>query len=288
MKALYELLPSTISGLIFDLPIAELRLRIGKPLYFYNGKVWRIVNQSDLSGPYIVSQADIDYILGIASGYSIYSINDCIIKGFVHYKGGIRIGIGGEGVLAENQLNTVKFISFLTIRVPREVIGCADRVIDKILFKNNFKNTLLISPPAGGKTTMLREIARLTSNSGKNVLIIDERFEITATYKGVPTMNVGWCTDVISGIPKTIAYENIIRSMNPDVIFTDELYQKSEIDAIIDACRTGVSVGATLHADNENVLNYGIFKPLNDIFKVIIVLSKKKSAGTIEKVIVND
>lgn len=287
MKALIKLLPNTIGILISELSVAELRLRAGKPLYCYDGAKWRMITEYDSDKPYIVSQADIDYILGIASGYSVYSINDCLVRGFIHYEGGIRIGIAGEGVMSGSQLSTVKNIAYMTIRVPREVFGCADKVIGKIIKNNNFKNTLLISPPAGGKTTMLREIARLTSNTGKNVLIIDERFELTASHKGIPTLDVGCCTDVISGVPKTIAYENTIRAMNPDVIITDELYQKIEIDAIVDACRTGVKVAASLHAINEDVLNFGIFQPLNDVFEIIIVLSKQKCAGTIEKVIEN-
>ncbi|MEG1613296.1 MAG: ATPase, T2SS/T4P/T4SS family [Clostridia bacterium] len=283
METLERLLPIGMLNAIYGLRICELRLRIGKPLRIYNGSVWSDARIGDVL--YIVSKSDVDYIIGVASGYSVYSINDSLVRGYLHYEGGIRIGVAGEGVMDGAKLTTQKYLSYLTIRVPTEVKGCADKIFNKICDKGEFKNTLVISPTAGGKTTMLREIARLTSNSGLNVLVIDERFELCAEVKGLPTFDIGVNTDVISGVPKLIAYENTIRAMNPDVIISDEVFKKEEIDAVIDACRAGVKVGLSVHAESDIALKSTVFSPLLDIMQVIIVLSKQVKAGTVVKVI---
>lgn len=283
VENLFELLPLSISALLKD-GVCELRLRTGRPLYAYDGAEWFFVG--DGGKRYVASQADLDYVLGKASGYSMYAVTDNLVKGYIPWRGGIRIGVAGEGVTEGDRLHTLKNVSSLTIRVPREVRGAADKVIRRVLVKRDFKNTLIISPTSAGKTTMLRELARLTSDAGLNVVIIDERFELSAPFKGLPTLDVGACTDIVAGVPKLTAYENIIRSMNPDVIITDEIYGEAEVEAVLDAIRAGVKVGASLHASDVCDLKGSVYEKLADAMEVLVILTKQTRAGEIKRITV--
>ena len=101
--------------------------------------------------------------------------------------------MAGECVISNGEVRTIKNISSLNIRISREVVGSSDKVMKLITNNNRVYNTLIVSPPKCGKTTILRDIARNISNgmykislSGKKVVIVDERSEIAACYNGIP------------------------------------------------------------------------------------------------------
>lgn len=272
---------STVAG---EKDVTELRMRVGRPLVVHTA-VGRQVARMASGMPYVVKREDIERILGIASDFSVYAINDELVKGYLA-KRGIRIGVAGEGVVESGRVLTMKHISFLTVRIPHQIKNAADKVIGKVLGKGA-KNTLVISPPGAGKTTMLRELAREASLK-YNTLIIDERFEIAAAEKGVPTMDVG-SSDVISGVIKGIAYENSIRAMSPEIIVTDEIFKREEVEAVADMIRSGVTVFASVHGKSLGSLKESkVFSGLCELFDVYIVLSGSPSAGTVKEVIVNE
>lgn len=148
-----------------------------------------------------------------------------------------------------------------------------------------FKNLLVIAPPSGGKTTLLREIARLASNDGFNVCVIDERREIAGAVKGVSGLDLGKSVDVITGVKKLKAYECAIRSMNPDVVVTDEIYGAEEVDAVLDAMRAGVKVAASLHATGVSDLKNTVYEKLQRAMDITVVLTKKNRVGEIKEII---
>lgn len=276
MEELYDLLPLPIGAVLPD-KICEIRMRINRPV--------RIARRDGLveilNAAHAVTQSDIDYVIGRASGYSLYAVSDTVVKGFLSWRGGIRIGLCGEGVGYGGEIKLLKNVSSLNIRVPTEIKGQAEGIIAKIMEGGTFKNTLIISPPAAGKTTLLREIARNAANCGINVTVIDERYEIAAPYKGAPSLDVGVNSDVIAGIPKITAYETAVRTMSPDVVITDEIYGNGEIAAVLDGVRSGVKIAASVHADNTSALINTEYEKLLDIAEVIITLSRKPQAGTI-------
>ena len=154
------------------------------------------------------------------------------------------------------------------------------------MIKNGeFKNLLVIAPPSGGKTTLLREIARLASNDGFNVCVIDERREIAGAVKGVSGLDLGKSVDVITGVKKLKAYECAIRSMNPDVVVTDEIYGAEEVDAVLDAMRAGVKVAASLHATGVADLKNTVYEKLQRAMDITVVLTKKNRVGEIKEII---
>ena len=275
MDNLFSLLPVTIYPLL-PKNVKELRMRVGLPLSVYDGKKKTFV--FDGEKPYIVTSSDVDYVLGKASGYSLYSVTDNLVDGFVSFAGGIRIGVSGEGVSAGDKVFNLKYPTSLVIRVPTEIKG-------KVMKNGEFKNLLVIAPPSGGKTTLLREIARLASNDGFNVCVIDERREIAGAVKGVSGLDLGTSVDVITGVKKLKAYECAIRSMNPDVVVTDEIYGAEEVDAVLDAMRAGVKVAASLHATGVSDLKNTVYEKLQRAMDITVVLTKKNRVGEIKEII---
>lgn len=258
--------------------ITELRLRVGRPLVVATATS-RSMAKMPSGLPFIVTQTDVDRILAIASDFSVYAVNDQIVKGYVS-KRGIRIGVAGEGVSEHGNVLTMKHIGFVTVRIPHQIRTAADSIRGAVFSNNAVRNTLVISPPSGGKTTLLRELARIASAT-YNTLVIDERFEIAAAERGVPTLDVGEC-DVLSGVGKDAAYENTIRAMSPEVLVTDELFRKRDVDAVCDAVRSGVKVFASLHGkDTGAVLNSEIFAALAEVMELFVVLEAKPAVGKI-------
>lgn len=259
--------------------IYEVRLRLNRPVTVVtvNGAAKLKLDCGTL---YIAQKSDIERVVGVASNYSVYSVMEELVNGFLKYDGGIRIGATGEGVCDKGKLTSIKNFSSLIVRVPHEVIGCGER-IKNLIELNKVNNLLVISPPNCGKTTVLRDLARLFSYKTQT-LIIDERGELAALSNGEPTLDVGEC-DVIANVPKTVAYENCIRSASPELIVTDEVFKECEINSLIDITRCGVKVFASLHADGIlSIRNNMNFQGLLKCFDGIAVLSSKPSMGTLK------
>ena len=167
-------------------------------------------------------------------------------------------------------------MSSLNFRVARQVIGAGDKIINLIKKNGIFENTLIISPPGVGKTTVLRDIVRQISNSGYEVSLIDERTEIAACFNGIPQNDVGKRTDVMDGVNKDDGIRMMVRSMRPDFVATDEIGTDDDAEAIMYAINSGVKVIATAHGNNIQDLNRseGLKKIIeHGLFKKIIVMS---------------
>lgn len=225
--------------------ICELRLRLDKPIYYSINGHYMVLN--DASGECICTRFDLDFVIFKAAKNSLYAYNDCLVEGYIPYANGIRIGVVGEGVCEKQKLTTLKNITALCIRLPHQVLGCSNILTPLI---NNFDNTLFLSKPGLGKTTFLRDFIRQLSNNGYNILIIDDRYELSGTYCRTQFLDLGKCSDVVVGLPKDMAYACNLRTMRPDILATDEVFGKKEIDAILDAQRCGVKVVASAHCDD--------------------------------------
>ena len=191
---------------------------------------------------------------------SIYSYQNQIKNGFITLKGGHRVGIAGNCVIENNKVINIKYISSINFRVARQVLGCSMQVIKYILKPNEqtINNTLIVSPPGVGKTTLLRDIIRNISNGikeinfeGMNVGLVDERGEIAALYKGIPQHEIGIRTDILENIPKPIGIKMLIRSMAPQVIAVDEIGTHEDLESIKEAVCMGVKGVFTAHAEKE-------------------------------------
>lgn len=229
----------------------EIRLRAGKPVTVnYNGKYYYLRRDGlscDCDNALMPDARTIEDVVVRASDFSLYAVYDSIAGGFITVRGGVRIGIAGAAVTEGGQVKTLKQFGSVNIRIPHEVKGCAEPLYPFVT-DGGAKSTLIVSPPGCGKTTFLRDLAaRLSTLSVTNVLIADERSELAAVYNGVPQLDVGLNTDVLSGCSKAYAFGCGIRSLRPDVIVTDEL-TSDDFAAAEQAALSGVKLIASIHA----------------------------------------
>lgn len=270
-----------------DEKIQEIRIKIEKPIILYTDRGEIILSNN-------VTKEDFKFIIQRISNYSIYAYEEEIKQGFITLKGGHRVGIAGECVMDNNKIKTIKNISSLNIRISKEVIGCSKDVLKYIVSNNIIKNTLIISPPKCGKTTILRDITRVLSSgslkenlTGKKVVVIDERSEIGASYNGIPQMNLGIRTDVLDNCLKREGMLMAIRSLSPDVLICDEIGTKEDIDALNTAFNSGVNIVVTVHGSSlGDIKKRRAFDDflLSGIIERIIVLSNRLGVGTIENI----
>lgn len=293
MKELFEEPLSEIFEKYVNLnKVNEIRLRLNKRIVVYiAGKPYYLSYEgitNDQEKAIIVSREMLYNIIKRATEHSLYAVNNQLKQGFITVSGGVRIGICGEVVIENGVVQTIKNFSSINIRIAKEVKNCSLGILD-ILLQGGFSNTLIISPPGCGKTTLIRDILWQMSERSYtyNILLADERYEIANCFNGQPMLNVGEFTDVISGAEKGYAFECGIRSMSPDILVTDELATSKDIESIINIANSGIKLLCSVHAkDLDDLKNKPQFKMLMEqkIFKRFVVLSKTRGLGTIEGV----
>lgn len=210
-----------------------------------------------------------------AAGGSLWSCETQLRRGYLSLPGGARLGVCGSVNLEKGEIRSFSEISSLCLRFPHQVIGCAAGLGE--LFDNGFESTLLISPPGGGKTTLLREIVRLLSTSGLRVGLADERGEVAALHSGVPQLEVGPRTDVLGGAPKAVAVMTLLRCMNPQVMALDEITETEDISACSSCFGCGVKLLSTAHGEDEGDLRRRpIYRELLDrhIFQRCVIIRR--------------
>ena len=250
---LYNYISMTINNNVNIIKtIQEIRIRVGKPI------ILKFRNY-DIVLKYIVTSEEILEVLERLCENSIYAYKSQICQGFLTIMGGHRIGLTGTVVIENGKIINVKYISSLNFRIAREVLNCSAGILkQKIDIENQtIYNTLIVSPPGKGKTTMLRDIVRQISNGvdaykfrGMTIGLIDERGEIAATYKGVSQNDVGIRTDIIGNIDKQTGIEMLIRTMAPEVIACDEIGTIQDVQAIKKCIVSGVKGIFTMHGKN--------------------------------------
>ena len=145
----------------------------------------------------------------------------------------------------------------ITCRAGRAVFGTI-KIIEDLAFAN--KNILLLGRPGVGKTTMLREVARvLADNARKRVVIVDTSNEI-AGDGDVPHPAIGHARRMQVATPTRqhgVMIEAVENHM-PQVIIIDEMGTEEEAAAARTIAERGVQLIATAHG---NTLDNLILNP---------------------------
>lgn len=247
--------------------LQEIRMRINSPLMIrQRGKEYKLTEEGKLlrcNGNEQYEKENIHYVdrcelmetMEYIAGYSLYAYEDELRQGFLTIQGGHRVGVAGKILMEEGKVRSIRYISFLNIRLAHQVEGCADKVMPFIVENGEVCHTLIISPPCCGKTTLLRDVIRQISNGnawceGKNVGVVDERSEIGGAYQGVPQNDLGIRTDLLDCCPKAEGMMMLIRSMSPEVVAVDEIGDYGDIKAIESVLNCGCRLIATVHGSS--------------------------------------
>ncbi len=225
--------------------IAEIRLRAGRPSVCVN----ILGDMRICSEPF--SAAEIADCFAEICRYSVHSFQEEIAQGFVTLDGGHRVGICGTAVMSGGKIEMFKDISGLNIRIAHEVKGCADEVYSRF-FSGGLRSVLIAGKPLCGKTTVLRDLARRLGERHR-VTLIDSRNELSASFHGTPTLDIGLNTDVICGCPKSDGIMLALRTLSPEVIICDEIGNNES--ALEQALFCGVKLIASAHAASLDELH---------------------------------
>lgn len=240
----------------------RLRLRYAPSVVFPGGE--RYLNCSP------VCREDIQRLLNYACASSPYTVQDTMNQGYIMAPGGVRIGLCGQVHYSEKGVPCMSELTSASVRIPRQVLNCG-----KSMIMHPVVSTLILSPPGGGKTTLLRDLIRLLSDEGYRIGVCDERGEIASYFNGDMGFDVGRCTDVITGLPKAKAAMTLLRSMNPQILAMDEITDPEDVSACETSANCGVCIFATAHAYSlEDLHRRAIYRPLieREIFQRIICI----------------
>ncbi len=240
------------------------------------------INGVNIKSPYWVSKNQLAQIVEKICNGSIYANQNTLKQGYITDKNGCRIGVCGTCVYDESgKAAFLRDVSAINIRVARDVVGASNSVMPYIYDGQTVYNTLIVSPPSCGKTTMLRDIARNLGNVVR-IGIVDERDEILIGQ--TLAKYAFW----VKGCTKHDGILMLLRSMSPQVILTDEIGTTQDEEAILKLINAGIKIICTAHGYDENDVQRrkAIASLIKDnTFERIIILSAKHSPGTVEKII---
>lgn len=281
-------LPPSIGRELEGLPasvlcnLEEIRLRCGQQIRLETGRGTQRV-------PHLVTVEELQETLNRLIRFSYYAYENDLAKGFVTIEGGHRVGVCGKVVQKNGEIALIKEISSMNIRFAKEIKGCSDHLFHR-LYEQGGKvqpaNTLIISPPGCGKTTLLRDLARNFSQNRIKVGICDERSELAGMYQSLPSFDLGSCCDVLDRCEKTAGIRMLIRSMSPQVIFTDEIGREQDAAAIEDCLNAGACLITSMHGNSrEDAAASKIGRLLAEkAFRYLVVLTNTDGPGTVKEV----
>mgnify|MGYP003530796288 CR=1 FL=1 len=243
--------------------IREIRLRTNKPVVVITDKGTEfLLSPNRLTQVYSelilkTDETEINEIFRRLCGYSVHSFTDAINRGYITVSGGHRAGVAGTAVSENGEITAVRDINSVNLRIAREIKGAADEIY-KLYFMHSVTSLIIACPPASGKTTILRDLARQISGEERGrflkTFICDERGEIGACFSGEIQNDIGINCDLITSYPKAQGIMIGLRSFSPDIICCDEIATDEESRAVEAGVNSGVSFILTIHARSEEEL----------------------------------
>ncbi len=297
--------PSELRQVLLKIPVdlqaklIEVRVRINQPLELNFGMSDSLITAKgdmtdDPKTALIIDAELLRKTLNAFTTGSFYALEEELNQGYLALPGGHRVGITGQVFYNGGSIRVIRNISSINFRIAHSITGIARPIIPFLWREGRFLKTLIIGAPATGKTTLLREVIREISSGipalgipGIHVGVVDERSEIAGSYQGIPQLDVGPRTDVLDGCSKRDGVYLLLRSMNPDLIATDEVGREEDFRVIEDIINAGVSFIATAHARNltEAILRPGLKKVLQEgAVERLIMVSNRLGIGTVESI----
>ena len=232
--------------------VEELRLRVGQ-------RITAVLPEEERSfRGETVTTRDLEQLMEIASCASVHAVLPQLQEGFLTLEGGHRLGLCGTTVVEEGRIKLLRDLSSASIRVARQFPGIARDAAECLMEDGYLQSTLILAPPGGGKTSLLRDLIRTVSNgeAGRalRVGVVDQRGELGAAYRGCAQLDLGRRTDLLSGSPKAQGLMLLLRAMNPQVLAVDEVSAPEDVQAILTAGGCGVSLLATVHGTDRTDL----------------------------------
>jgi stage III sporulation protein AA len=283
--------------------LEEIRIREERPLEIvYKGQYGFVtslgkvsLNPRDAIHP---TREDCAKLLDVLTNHSVYSYEEELKRGYITIAGGHRVGLAGRTVLELGRVKHIRNISSFNIRIAREVLDCGKQVLPALLDleSQTLHHTLVISPPQKGNTTLIRDLTRLISYGywgvgthlrGLKVGVVDERSELAACARGVPTFDLGPRTDVLDGCPKAEGMMMMIRAMSPEVIVVDEIGREEDASAIHEALHAGIRIIASAHGhDLDDIRQRPVMQKLiaSEVFSRYIILHSSEGTPTVQAV----
>jgi stage III sporulation protein SpoIIIAA len=263
LVALVDVLPDSIRKPLNEQPdiseLVEIVMDLGRApeaRFFYREMV--LLNQE-------VTELDLEYVVSRVSSFG--EDNRAGIERTLHRISAIR-----------NRKGT---IVGLTCRVGRAVYGTIKIIQDLV---ESGKSVLLMGRPGVGKTTMLREIARvLADDTHKRVVIVDTSNEI-AGDGDIPHPGIGHARRMQVSVP-TLQHAVMIEAVEnhmPQVIVIDEIGTELEARAARTIAERGVQLIGTAHGNTlENlIVNPTLADLIGGIQTVTLSDEEAKRRGT--------
>lgn len=292
---LSPIIRNTVSNLpeesISDL--REIRLRIGLPVTLNIGGVHKYIAKNGcvtdsytMQNMLVCNEQMINDAFKNICGYSVYAHLSEITSGFITMPFGHRAGICGTAVLSEGKIINIRDISSISIRISRQIKGISSDMSAR--FAKSYGGLLLCGAPSSGKTTFLRDMARLLSTEySLTTSVVDTRNELSGSYRGKPQNDLGF-SDVLVSYPRIKGVEHSLRSLSPQVIICDEIGDKDDADAILSATNSGVRFIASIHASNPQELKERRFAKdilATNAFSAVAFLSSPLTPGRISRIL---
>jgi stage III sporulation protein AA len=259
LERVFGVLPSgiaeEISGTLSYLSIREnyvleeIRLRVDRCIYLTVGSP---SGKKNIALSHVLTKDELSNIFEHMCNGSLYAYGESIVKGYISLGDGIRVGICGRAALDNGKIKGVYDISSLNIRLPSSPVRLdAELYLPILRSVQSGGGVLIYSPPAQGKTTLLRSLGAMLSGGDKpmRVVIADSRDELgSASYTREHSL------DLLCGYPKAEAILIATTFMSPEVIICDEIGLSDEAKAILEAQNCGVPLVASAHGEKLSTL----------------------------------
>lgn len=273
--------------------LREIRLRIGLPVTLNIGGVHKyiakngcVIDSYTMQNMLVCTEQMMNDAFKNICGYSVYAHLSEITSGFITMPFGHRAGICGTAVLSEGKIINIRDISSISIRISRQIKGLSSDMSAR--FAKSYGGLLLCGAPSSGKTTFLRDMARLLSTEySLTTSVVDTRNELSGSYRGKPQNDLGF-SDVLVSYPRIKGIEHALRSLSPQVIICDEIGDKDDADAILSATNSGVRFIASIHASTPQELKERRFAKdilATNAFSAVAFLSSPLTPGRISRIL---